>query len=201
MATVRREEILAAFERCVARYGIEASLEQIADEAGIRRSLIRHYIGNREELVNSLIERITQDYPAHVAAAFLHTDGAHEVQAILDYLFRVELDDNTSDAIIVHVMMTAKERYPQAKNSLLHMFAMFISHLADALARAYPQAPLSQCQQIAYAIFCLAQTNESMLWVGFDQSHNQSARQSAELLLRSLASAGTQEEQLSYDRS
>ena len=44
----RREEILAAFARCVARDGVEgASLQQVADEAGLARGLLRHHLGQR----------------------------------------------------------------------------------------------------------------------------------------------------------
>ena len=42
-AEERRELILAAFERCIAHHGIDVPLEQIADEAGVQRSLIRHH--------------------------------------------------------------------------------------------------------------------------------------------------------------
>ncbi|NJM06754.1 TetR/AcrR family transcriptional regulator [Candidatus Gracilibacteria bacterium] len=68
LAEERREDILAAFERCIARYGIDVPLEQIADEAGVKRSLIRHYLGNRDELVEQVIERIAVEYPRQVAS-------------------------------------------------------------------------------------------------------------------------------------
>ena len=46
----RREQILTAYEQCVARYGVEgATLDKVAEEAGLARPLIRHNIGNREE--------------------------------------------------------------------------------------------------------------------------------------------------------
>ena len=48
LTEVRTAEILDAFERCVARFGLEgSSLERDAEEAGMKRSILRHYIGNR----------------------------------------------------------------------------------------------------------------------------------------------------------
>ena len=54
----RRSQILDAFEICVARYGVEgATLERVAEEAGLARPLIRHNVGNREDLLDALLER------------------------------------------------------------------------------------------------------------------------------------------------
>ena len=61
LASTRRPQILRAFEACVLRYGLEgSSLERIAQEAGVRRSLIRHYFGNRNELTEALIEGVIE---------------------------------------------------------------------------------------------------------------------------------------------
>ena len=58
----RSEEILDAFERCVARYGIEGTtLEKTAEEAGLQRSLLRHNVGNRDDLLNSLVNRFISE--------------------------------------------------------------------------------------------------------------------------------------------
>jgi hypothetical protein len=41
-------QILDAYEECVLQFGLEAtSLEAIADQARIKRSVVRHYMGNR----------------------------------------------------------------------------------------------------------------------------------------------------------
>ena len=59
--TERTAEILDAFERSVARFGVEGStLERIAEEAGLRRSLLRHYVGNRDDLLDALVERFLE---------------------------------------------------------------------------------------------------------------------------------------------
>ena len=63
LTEIRSAEILDAFERCVARYGLEeSSLERVADEAGMKRSILRHYVGNREDLVQGLAERVVTKY-------------------------------------------------------------------------------------------------------------------------------------------
>jgi AcrR family transcriptional regulator len=59
LADSRRAQILDAYEECVLQFGMEArSLEAIADQAGIKRSVVRHYMGNRAELRRAFVERI-----------------------------------------------------------------------------------------------------------------------------------------------
>ena len=63
LTAIRTAEILDAFERCVARFGLEgSSLERVAEEAGMKRSILRHYVGNREDLVQALAERVVSKY-------------------------------------------------------------------------------------------------------------------------------------------
>ena len=55
----RKEEILEAFERCVIREGITSTtLQKVADEAGLPRSLVRYFVGNRDEMIGLLISRV-----------------------------------------------------------------------------------------------------------------------------------------------
>jgi AcrR family transcriptional regulator len=49
---------MAAFERCVVRNGLQATtLEEVAKEAELPRSLVRHFVGNRDDMVAALGER------------------------------------------------------------------------------------------------------------------------------------------------
>lgn len=57
----RRDQILDAFETCVARYGVAgATLAKTAEIAGLARPLVRHNVGNREDLLKALVDRILQ---------------------------------------------------------------------------------------------------------------------------------------------
>ena len=184
LATERREEILDAFERCVVKYGLEgSSLEQIADEAGMKRSIIRHYIGNRDELVDQLVERAVGNYRAQVMQTFAQVTEAEMVAKVLDELFTPPPTYNVHDKIVVDVLMTAKERFPRAKQLLVAMFDELMASFAEDLARVDPQATAAACQRIAYAIFCLSMSNESFLWLGMTPAYNSAARQTAEQLL------------------
>ncbi|MEM7479305.1 MAG: TetR/AcrR family transcriptional regulator, partial [Planctomycetota bacterium] len=88
LAEVRKVEILDAFERCVARFGLEgSSLEHIADEAGMKRSILRHYIGNRDDLVEALAGRVVQKYRGYVDCFVESVSSKNRVNQLIDFLF------------------------------------------------------------------------------------------------------------------
>lgn len=192
LATKRKIEILDAFERCVVQYGLEGtSLDQIADEAGMKRSIIRHYIGNRDELVDTLIERIVMNYRAKLDELDRQVQGipaSYYLTEVIDYLFRTEKDNSVQEQIITHVLITAKNRYPRAKQLLVELFNTMITSLANDLIDAFPAAGEARCKKVAYGIICLSMMNDSMMWLGLDPALNQSARICADDLLRTLES-------------
>ncbi|MGI9303924.1 MAG: TetR family transcriptional regulator, partial [Gammaproteobacteria bacterium] len=52
LKTQRTGEILDAFQRCIVKYGMQgASLERISEEADMGRTILRHYVGNRDDLI------------------------------------------------------------------------------------------------------------------------------------------------------
>ena len=54
MEDERRRQILDAVEECVISYGLGGTtLERIADEAGMTRSNLAHFVGNRDEIMDA----------------------------------------------------------------------------------------------------------------------------------------------------
>ena len=190
LANERKAEILDAFERCVVRYGLEgASLEKIAEEAKMKRSILRHYIGNRDELIEALIERIVTNYRAELEkadASVARIPAKYYLSEVLDHLFKVEGNNKPQDKIILDVLLTAKDRYPRAKVLLTELFNALVDSLAKDLIDVYPKADEAQCQGVAYSIICLSMTNESMMWLGLNPQYNAQARANADVLLKTL---------------
>ena len=57
-----RQQILAAAERVIQRYGIsKTTMDDIGREAGVSRPTVYRYFGDREALVAALIERRVPD--------------------------------------------------------------------------------------------------------------------------------------------
>ena len=77
--------ILDAFGRCVARFGLEGtSLEQIATEAGVKRSLIRHYLGNRDDLILALATRVVARYRTMVAEMLAYMEQGDRIEGLVE---------------------------------------------------------------------------------------------------------------------
>lgn len=187
IAEERRQEILDAFERCIAQYGLEgSSLEQIADEAGVKRSIIRHYVGNRDALVEALVERVTKSYLAQVEREFADVAPERMVSAILDSLFLADSSYDPNERIVIDVLLTTKERYPRAKQLLRAMFEQLIDAFSQELQRAYPHASAEHCHHVAYTIWCISSTNDSLMWLGLPPNLGSSARSHAAALVQSL---------------
>ncbi len=187
MAKQRREELLDAFERCIIKFGLEGtSLEQVAEEADMTRSIIRHYIGNREQLVEALIERIIRQYTEQLIATYGDLSPEQSLQYSLDEMFSEQETLNNRDKIIIDVLMTAQGRYPKAKKMLVQMFESLVQSFADDLRRMYPDAKKEQCRQVAYAIICMSEMHESFMWLGMKKQYHQDARSAADALIRTL---------------
>ncbi len=91
----RRQEILDAFEKCVARYGVEgATLERIADEAQLARPLIRHNVGNRDDLIEALMDRFVKNSRRQTERLIEALPQQGKTDTLINLLFhRQRLDD------------------------------------------------------------------------------------------------------------
>ncbi len=187
LAKERRENLLDAFERCIVKYGLEGTtLKQVAEEAGMTRSIIRHYIGNRDDLVDALIERVITQYVAQLEAEYDAVPDDKLIEFMLDDMFGEKPARNQHDSIIIGVLMTAKERYPRAKKMLVAMFEAIIASVAQDLHKLYANASKDACYQVAYALICMSEMHESFMWLGLKKRHYKDARAIADLMLKSL---------------
>jgi AcrR family transcriptional regulator len=99
----RREEILTAFERCVVRKGLLATtLADVAEEAGQPRSLVRYFIGNRDDMVAKLLDRMLERSRAQLRAVQAER-GPNLTDAIVDLVFEKLFADEVSNIVMVEL--------------------------------------------------------------------------------------------------
>lgn len=188
LATERREQILDAFAICLRQYGFEGTtLERVAEEAGVQRSIIRHYIGNRDDLITAAIDRIIHNYKAELADAIENLPQTELIPELLNYLFCPDDSSELSDYdTLVNALWATHERDPHTKSLLLSLYQAFENLIQDILAYTHPASPTDQRLSVAYAIMCLANDTWSMVSLGFPASRMAIARQSAEQLIATL---------------
>src|SRR5438876_910806 len=101
LAETRRPQILRAFETCVLKYGLEgSSLERIAAEAGVQRSLIRHYFGNRAELTQALIDGVIERTVENYRDVIRDAGAEGGTETLIDYLTGPKFPERRDDALI-----------------------------------------------------------------------------------------------------
>ena len=182
----RHEDILDAFERCLIKYGLEEStLERVAQEAGKSRNIIRHYIGNREDLIAAFVERILSRIKQISEEILADTPKQKLIPNVLDFLFEERKADAPPDLgeRMLGGMWHIREQSPKVQAALLNFYQEFEKILTDGLSQLYPNVSAKKCQEVAYSIICLAETNWVLGSVGVDVSHTHMARRSAEYLL------------------
>lgn len=190
----RTEEILQAFQRCVASYGIEGStLERIAEEAGLKRSLVRHFVGNREELVQKLADRVINQSNQQWAEFIAWLPADNPVPVLLEGLFSEEHSDPES-VLVLESLIFAAGRDPDLQQRMQRWMSVFTDDIARVLKQAFPEADEQALASVSYGLTSLYFNLDSLAPLDMSSVYRQPARQAADILishLKRLDSSGT----------
>ena len=191
----RTEQILDAFERCIVKTGFQdTTLQNIADEAGITRSSVRHYIGNRDEIVSALIERLDEKYDQKRFAFLKGQKANYFPESLIKYFIEVWFEFGRDDDTLFQELITASERDDNLRAKLFASYQSLETSISDELVRSYPHVRAETCRTIAHTIMCLAFGHTTMVWLGFNRKRYPELRNVLASLLKIL-------EQENKDRS
>ena len=91
MGPVRREQIVRATIRCLAREGYtRLTMKQVAREAGVSQGILHYYFADKRAMLAATLEAVTRDLDRRVAAAQSRTGG--DARARLRALVRACLE-------------------------------------------------------------------------------------------------------------
>ena len=183
----RYTQVMEALVRCVARYGLDgASLSQISKEAGLTRPLIRHHIGNREDMIAGLTNYVLNSFDDQTAAmiAALPKDGT--LDALVDLLFSESAITET-DLILAFAALTARaskdvELQQRCRASLL----AFEAAIFDILKQEYTDADDVKLGSAAHGITALYFNHSSLAPLNMPQAWKTQAYAVARNLLKEL---------------
>jgi AcrR family transcriptional regulator len=179
LAPQRREEILAALERCVLRDGLACTTVQaVATEAGCKRTLINHYFANMDGLTGALLDKLSEDFNRSYREADPKRPG---ISALLDFLLR-------RPASRANELIGAFHRsgIESAKEPLARMYEGATSVLATYLRAEFPTASLGRCRSTAFALVCLTMSRYQLGGLGVATGRIKSLRASAQVLIEAL---------------
>ncbi|MBX3196473.1 MAG: TetR family transcriptional regulator [Microbacteriaceae bacterium] len=193
VAEERRRQILEAAIRCLSRHGLSATtLDGIAAEAGMARGHVRHFAGNRDDiLTGAALLLYYGDLPdpeqiatgAHTGT-FLPPD-TNSIEAALDYLFG-ELaapgPENAAALALVDAGRTNQRIHAVVSGAYLSSEV----ELAALIGGAAPRASTDDVASVAYGVVALALGNVFMSDIEVSDEHTRRARNNAERLVNGL---------------
>lgn len=185
----RTEEILLAFQRCVSRFGLEGStLERIAEEAGLKRSLVRHFVGNRDELVAMLADRVIDQSNVQWDEFLAYMPPQHGCDYLLNGLFN-EHHSDPAFVMVIESLIFAAGRDAVLQKKMKNWMQHFSATVTEILRHDYPQASEQDLAAASFGLVSLYFNLDSLSPLAMTDIYRAPARQAAEQLVRSLKSS------------
>lgn len=182
----RSAQILDAFEICVARFGVEgATLERIAEEAGLARALIRHNVGNKDDLLDALTERFFERSAQSMKKFIAMLPAKNRSQTMVDWL----LEPGTGDAqsvLVSEALIAAGANDPPLARRMRKWTRGFIEDIASVLREDHPKADEQSISAVAAGITGIYFNVESTIPLGPMSDVIEASRDAAHRLLKSL---------------
>ncbi|WP_419907661.1 TetR/AcrR family transcriptional regulator [Hoeflea sp.] len=184
----RAAEILDAYEECVARFGIEgATLERVANQAGLARALIRHNVGNRDDLLDALIERFFDVSGQRVRDLVSALPDSNRAPALVDVLFDVR-HSNDTHVLVAEALIAAAANRPDLAERMKGWIADFIAAIASVLKDAFPDAPADRISAVASGMTGIYFNVDSLAMLGGMGDLRRDSKKAALLLVETLES-------------
>lgn len=182
----RTAEILDAYQECVARYGVEgATLDRVAERAGLARQLIRHHVGNREELLDALVERFFSESDAFIDELRDALPDRKRVDTLIKWFFDPNYSDPTT-TLVSEALIAASVERPQLSKKLQHWNDSFIEYIGEELQQGYPGASADECAVVATGIATIYFSTDSLSPLGRMRTLRQNAKSACQILVGSL---------------
>ena len=156
----RTTQILDALELCIKIKGLQnTKLEDIADQSNMKRPALRHFIGNRDQIIIKLAERIVDQAIQRTKSfdSILEANGKTPQQASLSLIIKA-VETDTARAMTIHQLFNLSSSVPKIKKLMQRWFSIYVSWLSKTMVKFY-QEPKATLDQTAAGIVmtCIAQ--------------------------------------------
>lgn len=184
----RTEVILKAYERCIARYGVAgATLQKIAEEADMARPLLRHHVGNSDDLLEKALERYIERSDQSLRDFYQilpsNCDGATFVQ----YLFTEDPSEEASnDVMIAAAFIHAAQTNEMVQLRMENWFDDFQTQFTKQLQNLYPDANPDQVGQVSVGLIGIYFNLDAMAPLGRQAALREQSYQVALTLIKTL---------------
>ena len=182
----RRAEILDAYGRCVARHGVEgATLEKTAEEAGLARALIRHNVGNKDDLLEAFLDRFLGSATEATDTLFESLPRDDRVATMIKWLFDPQYTD-VQEVSVTNALFTAAIDRPDLAVRLRDWTSEFVAKVGSELKDACPDADDDTIDAAATGISAIFFNFDAMIPLGGMSRLRRSSETAAKLLVSAL---------------
>lgn len=183
----RYEQVMQALVRCVARLGIEgATLTAIADEAGLSRPLIRHHIGNRDDILRSLQEYVLKGFNDQTNALAAALPDVEPATTVINILF-ADTDSDDRDLVLAFAALTARSANDVAlREACKASISQFEAVISQAIKAENARLDQAMADQVAQGVAALYFNIKSLSPLDMAETWNRNAKSNAMKLIEQL---------------
>ncbi|MGO4678346.1 TetR/AcrR family transcriptional regulator [Microbacterium sp. 2MCAF23] len=184
VAAERRDQIIEATMQALAQHGVAgASLDRIAEAAGMSRGHVRHFVGNRDQLLAETARHVFSDedgQPTILPRTVATFRGA------LDFLFGEEFTRSDAENAIVLGFVELSRKQPAIAEILSEAYARTRQQLSDLAAEEFPDAGPDRRASVADGTLSAALGNVFMGDFDPDAGRTMRVRSAVEVLVATL---------------
>ncbi|AXB45250.1 TetR/AcrR family transcriptional regulator [Amycolatopsis albispora] len=185
-ARERMATILRAMAGVVARDGLaDTTLSNVAAAAGMQRSLVLHYFGSREGLLQAFVNEVISAY----GLSMMHRDPAAPLSARVDAMFEEAAYHSREDMIVWSELVALAARDATVRERVSRLWTeRWLPDIERQLAEEYPSAEPRHITSAAYVLACLFEAHWAFQLQGLDDPQRRDqVREAARAILANLA--------------
>ncbi|WP_299428705.1 TetR/AcrR family transcriptional regulator [uncultured Shimia sp.] len=187
----RSDEILDAYLTCVARFGLEgATQERIAAEAGVKRPLLRHYLGNRGQMITALCDHVVLVFDRMTDGADAVLKEAQSYEEVIGLLFAEDIDHDPRLLVAWQALAVSVGDQPDQRDALLNSLERFLQALTRTFQRLSPNRSMEKTRAVAQGVMAILVNLDSLSILSPPQAWRNELRDGAAILLASLEGEG-----------
>ncbi|WP_332603134.1 TetR/AcrR family transcriptional regulator [Arthrobacter sp. S2(2024)] len=179
IAAERRLQIIRAASASIAEVGLPSTtLERIAAASGLSRSHIRHFLGNRDDIIEAVWAATITPYLEDTAAAIQNSDSDRALHSLVEYLFGPRLEANADDPVIEAILNGAAQD-AQLQGKVYEAYGRLEGLLVQAIEATAPGVAEDVAERYAYSLLCMVMGGSSLSRLPFPASRREGARRVA----------------------
>jgi AcrR family transcriptional regulator len=178
LADERRGQLIEAAIDLIAERGLASlTLDDVAAVAGVQRTVIRHYVGNRSDVLRAVADELISRYTTSIRAA---VGTAPSVRAIVSHLFSTAWSTaRARDDRALDELFREAARDDDTRARLAGAYQLLIDEIAGSIVREREGVQRTAAVDAAYQIVALAESNATLQQLGFPAARASAARRAA----------------------